>query len=170
MVETSGPRLERILIAPSRGAAMQERNRVWAEPGRGLAGDRYYAGTGTFSGRYEVKPGVRELSLIHAQAIVECRRRLQADICAADLRRNLVIEGLPSSGLRGSCIHIGAVRLEILGSCPPCNYLSRLLNLDMRRGLAYIGGMRARIVAGGWLVQGEPVETEPSVSPVDQTM
>ena len=37
MVETSGPRLERILIAPSRGAAMQERNRVWAEPGRGLA-------------------------------------------------------------------------------------------------------------------------------------
>ena len=170
MVETTGPRLECLLIAPSRGAAMQDRKSVWAEPGRGLVGDRYYAGTGTFSGRYEVKPGVRELSLIHAQAIVECRRRLQADIRAADLRRNLVIEGLPLSDLRGRCIRIGAVRLEILGGCPPCNYLSRLLNLDMRRGLAYIGGMRACIVAGGWLVQGEALEIEPLASPADQTV
>ena len=152
--------LAQIWTAPSRGAAMQRCERVRAEPGRGLVGDRYHAGTGTFSGRYEVKPGVREVSLIHDSAIAECSRRLARPVDAGMLRRNLVIAGLSETDLRGHTLRIGEVRLEILASCPPCNYLSRLLAMDMRRGLSHIGGMRGRIAAGGLLVQGEVVVVE----------
>lgn len=165
MAEHGGARLEQIWIAPSRGAAMQARERVQAEAGRGLVGDRYHAGTGTFSGRFAVKPGVREVSLIHARAIVECSRRLAQPMEAGALRRNLVISGLPDTDLRGRMVCIGEVRLEILAGCPPCGYLSRLLNLDMRRGLSHIGGMRARIAVGGRLVQGESVTVEPLTRP-----
>lgn len=154
----NGPRLAQIFIAPNRGAPMQACERVLAEAGRGLVGDRYRAGTGTFSGRSEVFAGMREVSLIAAEAVRECSRRLDHDLRAADLRRNLVVEGLDPMRLRGHILQIGPVRLALLGGCPPCSYLSRLLAHDMRRGLAHIGGMRARIAVGGMLQRDAPIE------------
>lgn len=154
----NGPRLAQIFIAPNRGARMQPCERVFAEAGRGLVGDRYHAGTGTFSGRSELVAGMREVSVIAAEAVHECGRRLDHDLRAADLRRNLVLEGLDPMRLRGHMLQIGSVRLALLGSCPPCGYLSRLLGYDMRRGLAHIGGMRARILVDGMLQSDSPIE------------
>ena len=171
MEETADPRLHQIWIAPTRSVPMQQRRRVMADPGRGLVGDRYHAGEGTFSGRYAVKPGVREVSLIYVQAIAECSQRLDVEVSAADLRRNLVLAGMPDRDLRGSILRIEGVELEILSRCPPCGYLSRLLNLDMRRGLAYIGGMRARILTAGVLTEGAAVSIESALDdgrPIEQ--
>lgn len=156
------PRLEQILMASARGEPMRARDEVFAEAGRGLVGDRYHAGTGTFSGRFAVHAGVRELSLIDIAAVDECAQRLARRVSAADLRRNLVVAGLDLAALRGRCLRIGAVRLEVLSDCPPCGYLSRLLGHDMRRGLARIGGMRARVVDGGLLQRRDPIRVEQS--------
>ncbi|GAB3685472.1 MOSC domain-containing protein [Salinisphaera aquimarina] len=153
--------LQRILTAPTRGASMVDAGAIEAIPGRGLAGDRYWVGTGTFSGRPGVFAGARELSMIDVAAIALCNERLALDagaqLDAADLRRNLVVAGLELPALRQRLIRVGPVTLEIVSSCPPCGYLSRLLGVDARQALRGIGGVRARIVDAGWLQVGDAI-------------
>lgn len=158
------PRLTRILVAPARGAPMNDCATADAVAGLGLAGDRYWAGQGTFSGRAQVSAGARELSMIDTAAVAECNRRLVgAGRCAVDaaaLRRNLVVEGLDLMSVGRSWLRIGPVRLEIVGTCPPCGYLSRLLDEDMRQALHRVGGVRARIYSGGRLQVGDAIALE----------
>ncbi|WP_353249248.1 MOSC domain-containing protein [Salinisphaera sp. T31B1] len=140
---------------------MRPCDRATAVAGRGLHGDRYWAGVGTFSGRFEVRAGARELSLIDTAALTECNRRLaaagHAGVAAAALRRNLLVDGLALSELVGQRLVAAGVQIEVLTGCPPCGYLSRLLGADMRRALYRIGGVRARIVRGGELRVGATV-------------
>lgn len=126
--------------------------------GRGLAGDRYEQGIGKFSGRFEVAPGAREVSLVDAAAVAECNARLGSHLRACDLRRNLVISGLDLDALHGAVLAIGEVRLRVIGGCPPCGYLSRLLGVDAVRGLRHLGGARAAILESGVLIVGAVVE------------
>lgn len=135
---------------------MQRCASVQAIAGRGLEGDRYWLGEGTFSHRFEVAPGARSVSLIDTGCLAQCEKRLQCAINPSLLRRNLLVDGPDLMTLRGWTLCIGEVRLELLGSCPPCGYLSRLLGMDMRAALHGIGGMRARIISGGLLTQGQP--------------
>ncbi|MEO7430749.1 MAG: MOSC domain-containing protein [Dokdonella sp.] len=146
--------LDAVCIAATAGAPMSSRSGVEAIVGRGLLGDRYESGIGTFSGRFEVTAGARHVSIIDAMAIAECNARLVANLGACDLRRNLVIRGLDLDALHGAVIAIGDVRLRLTGGCPPCGYLSRLLGVDARLGLRHIGGARASIIEGGWLTVG----------------
>lgn len=139
---------------------MQSRQRALAVAGAGLQGDRYHAGTGTFSSRFEVVPGARALTLLDTAALRRCNQRLGRAFEPADLRRNLLIDGLDLMALRGHGLRIGEVRIELVGACPPCGYLSRLLQADMRAGLHGIGGMRARIVNGGVVAVGMAVVLE----------
>lgn len=155
------PRLEQIFIAGDRGAPMRALERVEAVVGQGLSGDRYAAGRGTFSSRAAVMAGAREVSLVTREAVFACGQRLGAPIEAAALRRNLVVSNLDLMSLRGRLLQIGDVRLEIVSSCPPCGYLSRLLDQDMRTGLHRMGGMRAAVRTGGALVAGTEIEIEP---------
>lgn len=104
--------------------------RAWAEQERGLVGDRYHAGIGTFSQRFEIVPGARALSLIDTFAIVRCEQRLGQRIKPGELRRNLIIDGLDLMSLRGARLRIGNAEIELVGACPPCGYLSRLLDFD----------------------------------------
>jgi MOSC domain-containing protein YiiM len=50
---------------------------------------------------------------------------------------------------------IGTAKFRIVRTCPPCRYLSRLLNEDMMKGLKYIGGYRAVIVQSGSITLGD---------------
>lgn len=150
-------RLDAVCIAATAGAPMISRSRVEAIAGRGLLGDRYEQGIGTFSGRFEVTAGARHVSIVDATAIAACNVRLGTRLGACDLRRNLVIRGLDLDALHGAVIAIGDVRLRLTGGCPPCGYLSRLLGVDARQGLRHIGGARASIIEGGWLMVGARV-------------
>jgi hypothetical protein len=40
-------------------------------------------------------------------------------------------------------------KFKIVRTCPPCRYLSRLLDADIMKWLKYIGGYRATIVQSG---------------------
>jgi len=116
--------------------------------GRGIKGDRYYKGSGSFN-RPPLDQSVREITLIDYDTLVEVNNRLSSQLDFLDLRRNLVIKNLDINLLKKKNFTIGHATFQIQRYAPPCRYLSRLLEVDMMKGLKYIGGYRAKIISSG---------------------
>jgi len=145
------PRIVRILVVPARGEPMRDIEQVEAVPGRGLRGDRYFEGRGTFSGRRGIYAGAREVSIIDEAAIRTCCERLDMPLDAAVFRRNLVVAGLDLRALLHADLVTGDVRLHVVSTCPPCSFLARQVGVDVKAGLKRIGGVRARVIDAGTL-------------------
>ena len=157
-MSASEPSLHSIWVTPKALAEPRRIERAEAVAGRGLTGDRYADGRGSFSGH---APGrVRELSLIAFEDVRAFVDEVGRAVEPGALRRNLVTLGLDLRELSGALLAIGAVRIEITGSCPPCGLLDRQLGFDARGALRRRGGVRARIVTGGELVAGAAVVVE----------
>lgn len=127
---------------------------VWAEKELGLKGDRYYYKKGTFN-KPQLNDKVRSISLIDYDSLAECNKRVEATLDFKDLRRNLVIQNLDYEVLNGKLFSIGEAHFKLTRTCPPCKYLSRLLDKDMMLGLKYIGGYRAEIMKSGTITIGD---------------
>ena len=124
--------------------------RARAVAGRGLEGDRYHDGTGSFSHWR----GRRDLTLIEAEALDEADVALEP----GEARRNVVVRGLELDALVGRRFRVGEVECEALELSPPCKHLERLTEPGVMRALARRGGIRAAIVRGGEIAVGDPVE------------
>ena len=129
---------------------------VRAVAGKGLEGDRYANGVGTFSG--QVGSG-REVTLIEVEAITSLAREYDVEIDPADSRRNLVTQDLPLNHLVGREFKVGDVTLRGSRLCEPCGHLETLTRPGVRRGLVHRGGLRAEIVDGGMIRTGDGVTT-----------
>ena len=129
---------------------------VRALAGKGLEGDRYANGVGTFSG--QVGSG-REVTLIEVEAITSLAREYDVEIDPADSRRNLVTQDLPLNHLVGREFKVGDVTLRGSRLCEPCGHLETLTRPGVRRGLVHRGGLRAEIVDGGMIRTGDGVTT-----------
>lgn len=116
--------------------------------GRGIVGDRYYKGRGSFN-RPPLDQSVREVTLIDYDTLLEVNNRLSSQLDFLDLRRNLVIKNLDFSVLEKKIFTLGTASFQIQRYAPPCRYLSRLLGEDMMQGLKYLGGYRAKIHTSG---------------------
>lgn len=136
---------------------MQAVEAARAVPGRGLEGDRYFAGTGTFSPP-ERKPD-HELTLIESEAIAAFRDESGLGFTAAHARRNVVTAGVRLNDLVGVVFAIGAVRIRGVRFCEPCNYLAQTTYPEVLRGLVHRGGLRAQILTAGTLRIGDPIST-----------
>lgn len=127
----------------------------WARgvPGRGLEGDRYFAGRGTWSHQRRLWS---DLTLIESEAIEEAALH-GLGIDPGEARRNLVTSGARLVDLIGCRVRIGDV--EIVGErpCHPCGHLDRLTGQPAKAALAGRGGLRASICAGGILRAGDPL-------------
>lgn len=134
---------------------MQRVAEVMAEPGRGLVGDRYHAGRGAMS-RW---PGPhREVTLVAEEALAAAAARLGRPLTGADTRSNLLVRGVDLDALLKARFRIGAVVLEGVQRCHPCAYLERVQGIEgLFAALKGHGGLRARIVAGGVLREGDAV-------------
>ena len=146
---------------------MQERALARAVPGRGLEGDRYFAGAGAFSG--QTRPGreVTELTLIEDEVIEHLRDDICLDVIAVDSRRNLVTRAVPLNDLVGVEFSVGEVRMRGAGLCEPCVSLVKSPeNRHLLRGLVHKGGLRAQILTAGTIAVGDQVEAvaEPCLS------
>ena len=130
---------------------------VRAVAGKGLEGDRYANGVGTFSG--QVGSG-REVTLIEVEAITSLAREYDVEIDPADSRRNLVTQDLPLNHLVGREFKVGDVILRGSRLCEPCGHLETLTRPGVRRGLVHRGGLRADIVDGGVIRAGDVAITE----------
>ena len=127
---------------------------VQAVAGRGLEGDRYFYGKGTFN-KPQLSQGVREVSILPYDSLSQCNERVDAKLEFLDLRRNLVIGNFDYEAVKEREFNIGSATFKIVRTCPPCRYLSRLLGQDMMDGLKYIGGYRATIIRSGRLTVGD---------------
>jgi len=129
---------------------------VHAIKGKGLEGDRYFYGQGTFN-KPQLSQDVREVSILPFDSLAECNTRLGSDLEFLDLRRNLIIQNFDASLLEKKIFTIGTAKFRIIRTCPPCRYLSRLLDEDMMKGLKHIGGYRALIVQSGTISVGDKI-------------
>lgn len=152
-----------IFIAPTAGASMQPVTEVRAVPGRGLEGDRYFYGKGSFS-RW---PGPhREVTLIAEEALREMAESTGVMLLPEQSRRNILTRGIDVNGLLHQTFSIGSVRMKGLRLCQPCKYLARLTDLpDLVPALLNRGGLRARILTEGVISIGDPIVQVTSTSP-----
>ncbi len=127
---------------------------IQAVQGKGLEGDRYFYKQGTFN-KPQLSQDVREISILPYEALEECNTRLNSSLDFLDLRRNLIIKDFDPTLLEDKSFSIGTAQFRLVRTCPPCRYLSRLLNEDIMTGLKYIGGHRAVIVQSGLLHVGD---------------
>lgn len=148
-------RVSLILTSPSPSLPVEARREVLAVPGRGLAGDRYFEGIGTFSPP-EPKPDF-ELTLIEREKIEAFAQESGLPFTAFEARRNIVTEGVDLNALVNHEFMIGPVRIRGIRLCEPCNYLAKISFPETLRGLVHKGGLRAQILTEGTIRPGDEV-------------
>ncbi|MFL5864930.1 MAG: MOSC domain-containing protein [Solirubrobacteraceae bacterium] len=147
-------RVEAIFVAGEAGAPMRHLDEVRAIAGRGLAGDRYAAGRGTFT----VAGGRgNELTLIAGEVLDTLALPDRKPLSGAEARRNIVTRGLDLNALVGQRFRIGD--FEVIGRrrCEPCAHLQRLTRPGVLRALVHRGGLRADLLSSGTLRIGDVI-------------
>jgi hypothetical protein len=142
-----------IYISPTAGTLPHSVLRARAQAGRGLDGDRYAAGAGTFS----VNAGVRDVTLIEEEALAQFEREHGQPLDAAQSRRNLLTRGVRLNDLVGVDFLVGAVPMRGLRLCEPCTHLARLTFPAALPGLVHRGGLYAQILQDGELTVGDAI-------------
>lgn len=154
-------RILRIFIAPTAGAPMDERVEVQAFAGKGLEGDRYFDGNGTYSGKTSVPKATRHVTLIESEAIEALVRDYGIAFEPNESRRNLLTQNVALNHLVGREFTVGGVRLRGIKLCEPCGHLEKLTGKSVRAGLTHRGGLNAEIVISGTIRVGDRVDVEP---------
>jgi len=142
-----------ILTARSPSSPMEPQPSGRAIPGRGLEGDRYFEGCGTFSPTPR-KPDF-ELTLIERRHVETFAAASGLPFTTHHARRNLVVEGVSLNDLVGREFFVGTVRLRGVRLCEPCNYLAQTTYPEVLRGLVHKGGLRAQILTEGVIHVGD---------------
>jgi MOSC domain-containing protein YiiM len=133
---------------------MEARDEVTAVAGRGLEGDRYYDGLGSFS----AKPGTgRQVTMIETEAVAGARAENGVGITDMETRRNIVTAGVALNHLVGHEFRVGAAHLRGVRLCEPCVTLEQLTEAGAREALVHRGGLRCDIVEGGVIRVGDDV-------------
>jgi hypothetical protein len=136
-----------ILTAPDAESPLHRVDTTKAVAGRGLEGDRYYDGRGTFSG-----PGRGyQLTLVEAEVLDSL------DLPWEQARRNIVTRGIALNALVGHRFEIGAVECIGRRLAEPCSHLEKLARPGLLRPLVHRGGLRADILTGGPIIIGDPI-------------
>jgi hypothetical protein len=147
--------VEGLAVAPAAEAPMELLEVAQAAAGRGLAGDRYAAGVGTFSSRGERRPGY-DLTLIAAEVLDELAAAGH-EVGFAATRRNVLTRGIDVNALVGRRFRIGDVLCEGRRLCEPCVHLDRLSGPGLLRPLIHRGGVRVDVLTDGEIRLGAPV-------------
>jgi MOSC domain-containing protein YiiM len=149
--------VELVAVAADAEGRMKTVPSAEALAGRGLRGDRYARGAGTFS-----DPSGRgyDLTLVEAEALEELAAR-GVDLAPAEARRNLVVRGVALDGLIGKRFRVGEVECFGQRRCEPCAHLERLTLPGVLRGLVHRGGLRADVLSDGEIRVGDGVEALP---------
>ena len=141
-------------VASVGGAPMQTIDEACAVVGRGIEGDRYFAGVGTYS----KDPGSgRHVTLIEIEALEGLKRDYGVEVAPDLARRNITTRGVALNHFVAREFSVGSVVLRGTRLCEPCAHLERLSVRGALRGLIHRGGLRAEIVAGGTIRVGDVI-------------
>jgi MOSC domain-containing protein YiiM len=147
-----------IHLAQSGGAPVKEVAEVRAVAGKGLDGDRYSNGSGTYS-----KPRhdpAAEATLIESEALEALKRDYGIALAPGASRRNIMTRGIALNDLVGREFTVGTVRFRGIRLCEPCAHLQKLTSPGIMRGLAHRGGLNAEILTDGVIRVGDFVEAK----------
>jgi hypothetical protein len=152
---TSGT-LEAICTFPEPGQPARMHESIRAIAGRGLDGDRYLSGSGTFPSG----PPGSALTLIEAEVCESFDPALEP----GEHRRNLITRGIELNALVGHDFMVGGVRCRGMRLCEPCTVVDRYASRPVLRALVHRGGLRADILQDGQLILGDRVGAVPGGS------
>jgi hypothetical protein len=145
--------VEALLTAAHAEDAMHTHRAVELRAGRGIVGDRYFDGTGTFSA--SEKHG-QQLTLIEAE-VLDALRDDGLHLTPVDARRNIVTRGIDLNALVGREFRIGTARCIGRRLCEPCSHLQRLTGAALLRAMVHRGGLRADILTSGVVHVGDVI-------------
>jgi MOSC domain-containing protein YiiM len=148
-----------IHIAEAASYEMEELTEAHAVAGRGIEGDRYFSGKGTYS----PKADAREVTLFEQEVLDALARHdppLQGGpiiLKAEDHRRNLTVRGVPVNHLVGRRFGIGDIILRGGRLNFPCKYLDELTGLPLYLPLYNRSGLNCSIERGGIIRPGDTI-------------
>jgi MOSC domain-containing protein YiiM len=140
--------IEEILLGDIAAEPPGPVGRARVVPRKGLEGDRYFTGVGTWAD-YSVQTG-KDLTLIEAEVLDAVL------LTGADARRNLVTREIRLAELVGRHFRIGQVDCYGHRLCEPCTQLEQLTGLPVQ-ALKGRGGLRAEILTEGEIHVGDPI-------------
>ena len=146
--------LTEIWLTDSATAPMRRVASALLVAGRGLEGDRYAAGGGTWADYPDLE---KQLTLIDRDDVAAVARETGAALAPGDTRRNLVTTGIDLPALVGSWFAAGEALLFGMKRCPPCTHLERLTGVRLVRAMARRGGVNAAVFVGGTIREGDAV-------------
>jgi MOSC domain-containing protein YiiM len=144
--------LEHIHITDAGRAAMQRLDQAKLIVDKGIEGDRYFLGTGTYSMKPEAG---RQVTLIEAETLEALARDEGIDLAPHEHRRNLTVTGVPLNHLVGRQFRVGAVLLEGTRLNFPCKYLELVTGKTVYQPLLNRSGLNCRIIEGGSIRPGD---------------
>ena len=140
---------------------------VRAIPGKGLEGDRYFRGEGSFS---KNPGGGRQVTLVASEMLELLQTEYGIALEAAETRRNLVTKGVLLNDLVGQVFQVGTVRMKGVRLAEPCNHLERLTRPGVIKGLVHRAGLRADILDEGVLRVGDEIVANPGPQPLSPNL
>jgi MOSC domain-containing protein YiiM len=140
--------LKEILTCSEAGAKMKSVPEAELQVGKGIIGDRYFHGKGTFSERLSGMPDV-EITLIEKEEVDAFNAKAGTEFSPEDFRRNLVTTGVCLNDLVGREFTVGSVSLKGIRLCEPCAHLAGILGNDIMQHMVHKAGLRAQVVVSG---------------------
>lgn len=147
-------RIDNIFIVPRAGEKPLRQAQVTVRAGKGIAGDRYFLGTGTYSNS-SGRDAERAVTFIEAEQVERFNAGHGLDLDYGDLRRNIVTRGVDLNALVGEDFYLGDVLFHGMELCEPCAYLARKLGAPVLPHLVGRGGLRAAALSSGRLSVGD---------------
>mgnify|MGYP000557259975 CR=1 FL=1 len=124
-------------------------DRVLAEVGQGLKGDR-------FKSR---RNGKRQVTLIQHEHLQAVASFLGRDVVGPELvRRNVVVRGINLLSLKNKRFWVGDALLEMTGLCHPCSRMEEIFGEGGYNAMRGHGGITARVIEGGEIALGAAVK------------
>jgi MOSC domain-containing protein YiiM len=143
--------VEAIFLARSVGILPHEVSAAVAHAGRGLEGDRYFN-----------DPEACDITLVEAEALEQLKTEHGVALRPGESRRQVHVRHVKLADFIGRRFRVGEVECEGEEHCEPCQHLVGLLGTQkVLKGLLHTG-LRARIVIGGTIRTGDPVELSPA--------
>jgi hypothetical protein len=135
-------RVEGLFSCTYSAKEMQSRQAIQLTAGRGVDGDRYSTGLGTYSCFSELG---RQLTLISADAVEAALPEMKGR--TGDLRRNVVLRGCSAEMLNssvGRTVTLGDAAVFVHRLCVPCVYNQAKNNVPRQVRCARGAGRRER--------------------------
>ena len=120
-----------------------------AVEGQGLEGDRYLGTT-------------RNVTVVARGELDAASAELGYPILPGATRRNITVDVPSLPRTTGTIIRMGDATLEVWRDCAPCSRMYQTVGPGAREALAGRAGISARVVKGGLIRVGDPVDIESS--------